>query len=76
MYGSFKATSEFDLKISVCFVENGSLSSKMGVCFGKWQGRSDQIRTCVPQKSKKYIYILFHSFLYLTCLFIYRFFAF
>ena len=30
-YGSFKGRSEFDLKIDVCFVENGSLFSKMGV---------------------------------------------
>lgn len=32
-----KGTSEFDLKIGVCFVENGSLKSKMGVCFRKWE---------------------------------------
>ena len=28
--GRFKGTSEFDLKIGVSFVENGSLVSKMG----------------------------------------------
>ena len=37
MYGSFKGTSEFDLKIGVCFVENGSFfengSLKIGLCF-------------------------------------------
>ena len=37
MYGSFKGTSEFDLKIGVSFVENRSLFSEMGVCFQKWE---------------------------------------
>ena len=31
-------TSEFELKIGVCFVENGCLNSKiMEVCFRKWE---------------------------------------
>ena len=34
-YRSFKGTFEFDLKRGVCFVENGSLNSKMEVCFRK-----------------------------------------
>ena len=35
-YGSFKRTSEFDLEIDVCFVENWNLFSKIGICFAKW----------------------------------------
>ena len=37
-YGSFKRTSEFDLEIGVCFVENWNLFSKIGICFAKWEG--------------------------------------
>ena len=35
-HGSFKRTTEFDLEIGVCVVENWNLFSKIGICFAKW----------------------------------------